>query len=815
MKIRTQFKLTLLLFSIILVIIAAAAIITTRQAGKTEAQEKIAGNIAHGASELGYLSNDYLIYRESQQLNRWQTRFASLATQVAALRAEKSEHQALVMNIQANQKRFKEVFDSVVSAVGSTSLNPRATLDAAFLQVSWSRMAVQSQGLISDASRLSQIFRAEVDHLRRIRTVLMFVTLAVFAGFLLSTYRQTFRRVLKSIAALQAGSAVIGSGNFAFIIEEKRDDEIGDLSRAFNRMTRDLKTVTASKADLEREIAEREKAQMALHESEERLRLALECARMGTWDTDVRTGKTIWNQQHFNNFGYDPNAFVPSMKSWQRLLHPDDLRRVMNDMEKARREYSFYRPEYRILRADDGQVRWLNVMGRFLYEKGGNAVRFIGVSFDITERKRMEEDLRRSRDELELRVQERTAELAKANKNLQEEMARREKAEEQLLQAQKLESVGTLTGGIAHDFNNILGAIVINSEMGLLDLPGASDLRNNLELILKSAMRGRDLVRQMLLFSRKSEKKQEIISLIPLIKETFKLLRSSLPTTIQMELHLRTESDAVYADPSQIQQVVMNLCTNAAYAMRGAMGVIDIALQGVTFSAAEVPEADMVPGDYVVLSVKDTGCGMAEEVRKRIFEPFFTTKPVGEGTGLGLSVVYGIVKSHRGNVTVYSEPGRGSIFRVYLPKADTGVGVEAEAPKPVPRGRERILFVDDEEIIVHSVRNMLEHLGYRVTALMDSEEALKLFSRDPGEFDVVMTDQTMPFMTGEDLGREMMRIRPDIPVILCTGYSDLISSEKARSIGFRGFIMKPFSMREGAELVRQVLDGEDGMGKEE
>ncbi len=342
--------------------------------------------------------------------------------------------------------------------------------------------------------------------------------------------------------------------------------------------------------------------------------------------------------------------------------------------------------------------------------------------------------------------------------------------------------------------------------MALLDLPKESGLRNPLEMILKSGLRGKDLVRQMLLFSCKSERKQEILPLIPLIRETFKLLRSSLPTTIQMELHLKTESDTIYADPSQIQQVVINLCTNAAYAMRGTTGVIDISLHAITFGLVDLPEADMQPGDYLVLSVKDTGSGMEREVRKRVFEPFFTTKPVGEGTGLGLAVAYGIVKSHKGNITVYSEPGRGSIFRVYLPKAETRVLEKAEAPKPIPEGKERILFVDDEEIIVRSMRNMLERLGYKVTTVTDSEEALKLFSAKSSEFDLVMTDQTMPGMTGEDLGKEFMRLRPDIPVILCTGYSDLVSSEKAMAMGFRGFIMKPFTLRESAELVRRVLD---------
>jgi len=250
----------------------------------------------------------------------------------------------------------------------------------------------------------------------------------------------------------------------------------------------------------------------------------------------------------------------------------------------------------------------------------------------------------------------------------------------------------------------------------------------------------------------------------------------------------------------------MNLCTNAAYAMRGTTGAIDISLQDITFGSTDLPEADMRPGDYLVLSVKDTGAGMDEEVRKRIFEPFFTTKPVGEGTGLGLSVVYGIVKNHKGNITAYSEPGKGSVFKVYLPKVDTAVSAAPEVPAPIPRGNERILLVDDEDFNIKSVQNMLQHLGYQVTALMDSQEALRLFSENPSQFDLVITDQTMPFMTGEELGKEFMRMRPDIPVILCTGYSDLISSEKASALGFQEYIMKPFTVREGAEIVRRVLD---------
>ncbi len=383
----------------------------------------------------------------------------------------------------------------------------------------------------------------------------------------------------------------------------------------------------------------------------------------------------------------------------------------------------------------------------------------------------------------------------------------RRRAEEQLWQAQKIEAIGTLAGGIAHDFNNLLAAIIANTETALFDLPLGSPVRESLEEVVKAGIRGRDLVKQILSFSRKSEKKQKVLKLGPLITETFTFLRSSLPTTIEMDLHLETNSDVIDADPSQIQQILMNLCTNATYAMRGKMGKIEVGLETITLDSKDfLPDKEMSPGDYLVLTVKDTGSGMDEEVRRRIFEPFFTTKSPGEGTGLGLSVVYGIVKSHKGGITVQGEPGKGSVFKVYLPKAQTAVSMQEIAPEPISGGKERILFVDDEEIMIHSVRNMLNRLGYNVTALRNASEALKLFSQDPSQFDLVITDQTMPSMTGEDLAKEMMRIRPDIPIILCTGYSDLITAEKARDVGIQGFILKPFTLREGAELVRSVLD---------
>jgi PAS domain S-box-containing protein len=590
---------------------------------------------------------------------------------------------------------------------------------------------------------------------------------------------------------------------FADLTAQKQAEE--ELRKAHDELEIKVQERTAelerSNRELRAEIAERKRIEEALRESEQRFRQLTTAAFEGIGISN--RGVVIdANAQLAAMLGCELDELIG--RPVADFIVPESLGLVMDHIKSGSTEVYEH-----LSRRKDGSIFPTEARGRTMPWKG-RMVRVTALR-DITERKRAEEELRKAFDELEARVRERTSELATAVGDLKGEIARREKAEQQLLQAQKLESIGTLTGGIAHDFNNVLGVVVINSEMALLDLPAGAGVRKHLELILKSGERGRDLVRQMLLFSRKSEKKQEILALSPLIKETFKLLRSSIPTTIEMRLILETESDAVYADPSQIQQVFMNLCTNAAYAMRGTTGSIDVFLRGITFGSTDIPEPDMEAGDYLVLTVKDTGSGMNEEVKRRIFEPFFTTKPVGEGTGLGLSVVHGIVKSHKGNITVYSEPGRGSVFKVYLPKAVTPVAEKAEAPKPIPKGKERVLFVDDEEIIVQSMRNMLERLGYKVTTVTESEEALKLFSGKPSEFDLVITDQTMPGMTGQELGKEFMRIRPDIPVILCTGYSDMISSEKATAMGFRGFVMKPFTLRESAELVRRVLD-EKGVG---
>ncbi|MGD0657908.1 MAG: PAS domain S-box protein [Syntrophorhabdales bacterium] len=387
------------------------------------------------------------------------------------------------------------------------------------------------------------------------------------------------------------------------------------------------------------------------------------------------------------------------------------------------------------------------------------------------------------------------------------DVSEKKKLEEQLRQAQKMEAIGTLAGGIAHDFNNMLAIIMGNCEMAMDDVENGELPERSLDRILSATKRGRDLVRAILTFSLKAQRERIPTDVISVLQETFKLLRSTLPTTIGMSLDIESEGGTILGDSVQVQQILMNLSTNAAHAMRRAGGTLTIRLVDTAFQFKDtLPDPDMKPGAYLKLMVEDTGTGMTEEVRSRIFEPFFTTKTGGQGTGMGLSVVYGIVKSYNGALTVDSAPGKGSTFTVYLPKIENLVQQEEAGARVVRGNQEHVLFVDDEELLTEVAGTMLKNLGYRVTTATDSREARRLFLEDPRAFDLVITDQTMPDLAGITLAQEMMRMRPDVPVILCTGYSETVSPENARKTGIREFLMKPLVKRELAEAIRRALD---------
>jgi len=383
------------------------------------------------------------------------------------------------------------------------------------------------------------------------------------------------------------------------------------------------------------------------------------------------------------------------------------------------------------------------------------------------------------------------------------------KLEDKLRQAQKMEAIGTLAGGIAHDFNNILSAIIGYTELAEYEIPEGSKTLEKLKEVLKAGRRAKELVKQILAFSRQGDQERKPLQVSHIVKEALKLLRASLPTTIEIRRNIEPDTGIIEADPTQIHQVLMNLCTNAAHAMNNKGGVLEVGIRNVEVENEHIglKYPNVPPGHYVLLTIRDTGHGMSAGVVERIFDPYFTTKEKGEGTGLGLAVVHGIVKSYGGVITVYSEIGKGSTFNIYLPAIEKKVEEEKETGKVIPTGHQRILFVDDEPALVDIGRKMLEHLGHEVVVRTSSLEALEAFRNNPERFDLVISDKTMPQMTGFDLAREIKQIRPDIPIIICTGFSDTTDSDKAKAMGIIGLVMKPIIMREMAEIIKRVSDG--------
>jgi PAS domain S-box-containing protein len=393
------------------------------------------------------------------------------------------------------------------------------------------------------------------------------------------------------------------------------------------------------------------------------------------------------------------------------------------------------------------------------------------------------------------------------NLGIMRDITEREQAEMRIQQSQKMEAIGTLAGGIAHDFNNILFPIIGHSEMLLEDVPDDSPYRESINEIYTGSLRARDLVHQILAFSRQGSSELKLMKMQPIIKEALKLTRSTIPTTISINQNLQPNCGAVKADPTQIHQIVMNLTTNAYHAMEENGGELKITLKEIKLGDHELISPEMKPGSYACLTIADTGMGMSKDVIDKIYDPFFTTKENGKGTGMGLSVVHGIVKSMNGEIQVHSEPGKGTEFYIFLPIVKSYLKKqETQTNEPIFGGIERILLVDDEKSIIALERQALGRLGYQVTSCTSSIEALEAFRANPDKFNLVITDMAMPKMSGDKLATELIKIRPDIPILLCTGFSESMTEEKIKSIGIKGILLKPIIIRDLAKKMREVLD---------
>ena len=386
--------------------------------------------------------------------------------------------------------------------------------------------------------------------------------------------------------------------------------------------------------------------------------------------------------------------------------------------------------------------------------------------------------------------------------------------EARIQQSQKIESIGKLAGGIAHDFNNLLFPIVGCTEMLLEDVPADSPLRHKLNTIFKGAMRAKELVQQILAFSRHESSEVKVMRMQSVVGEALKLIRSTIPTSIAINQHIDPDCGPIHADPTQIHQVVMNLATNAYHAMEDRGGELSVNLSEVDLGEDEVVNLDVAPGSYACLTVKDTGTGIDEKIKAKIFDPYFTTKAQGKGTGMGLSVIHGIVKSAGGSIHVESGVGRGSAFHVYLPVVGDAYEQREVPPRePFQGGAERILLVDDEADVIGTVEEMLEYLGYAVVSRISSVDALEEFRAHPAQYDLVITDMAMPILSGDQLALEMVGIRPDIPILLCTGFSERLTQADAELPGIQGILMKPIVMQDLAKKIRELLDKQNATGE--
>ncbi|MBC8438339.1 MAG: PAS domain S-box protein [Deltaproteobacteria bacterium] len=380
------------------------------------------------------------------------------------------------------------------------------------------------------------------------------------------------------------------------------------------------------------------------------------------------------------------------------------------------------------------------------------------------------------------------------------------KMELHIQRTQRIESLGILAGGIAHDFNNILFPVIGHTEMLLDDVPEDSPFRNSLNEIYTNALRARDLVKQILTFSNQDTVELKLMKMQPVVKEALKLIRSTIPTTIDIKQDINADCGLIKADPIQIYQIVMNLLTNAYHAMEDTGGEMKVSLKKIELGKLDLIDPDMEPGTYACLIVADKGMGMNKELIGKIFDPYFSTKKQYKGTGMGLSFVHSIVKSMKGGIQVFSKPGKGTRFHVYLPVVKSSSEQQViQTKKPVQGGTEQILIVDDEKAIIKMGKNQLERLGYQVTSYTSSLEALDAFRANPDKFDLIITDMAMPNMSGNKLSAELIKIRPNIPILLCTGFSEIISEKKAASLGIKGFILKPIGTKDLAKKIREVL----------
>jgi CheY-like chemotaxis protein len=581
-----------------------------------------------------------------------------------------------------------------------------------------------------------------------------------------------------------------------------------NLEAEIRKQTAELKERSDSlekiNEQLQREMAERLRTEQALRESEERYRALFEDSPISLWEEDFSEFKTYLDnlrRQGVRRLRAYFNAYPEEVLRCAGMIRITDVNKATLSLFETSNKSDFLVPLNQILTEKSHtsfKEELLAVSGGKKFEIHKVCRTFKNNKLDILLKSSIPSGYEETWSKVFISVYDLT-------ERIQAEFERK-KLESQLYRAQKMEALGTLAGGVAHDFNNILSSVIGYTELTLDDMPEETRHRNNLESVLKAADRARELVSQILAFSRYSEQVLMPVQVSMMVKEALKLLRSSLPTSIEIRNNI-LDAGHVLADPIHIHQVIMNLCTNAFHAMQETGGILEVSLSPENIETPLIAlDVELPAGPYARLTVRDTGHGMTPEIMERIFDPYFTTKETGKGTGLGLAVVHGIVKRHRGGVSVESTPGKGTTFTVWIPTVESVDAEKVSISDDLPTGNERVMLVDDETDIAGIISQLLERLGYRIQAYISSLDALDDFKADPYGFDVIITDMTMPNMTGDRLIAAMLKIRPDIPIVLCTGFSERINEEQALALGVKKFLIKPVSRKDMALAIRYALD---------
>lgn len=523
------------------------------------------------------------------------------------------------------------------------------------------------------------------------------------------------------------------------------------------------------------DITSRMRSEQSLLRMKRLLNDAQELGRVGAWEFDPTRKFCYWTDNMHRLLGYEPGEIADKYQFFfKHVIHPDDRAKILDQFQRLVKDRQPLSAEFRALHKDGRQLIFHGVMAPVL-DSDDRLSRIYGTSVDISEQKRMDDE--------------------------------RRKLQEQILKAQKMESIGALAGGIAHDFNNILSAVIGYSEIAWEQAGDVEAARESLKEVLQASRRAKDLVAQILAFSRHVDQEFAPVQIQLIVKEVCKLLRATLPSNITIETDIQSFA-SVMADAGQVHQVLMNLCTNAYQSMNDTGGTLTLKLNEIELDQPLMTlGSDLKPGKYLEIIVQDNGCGMDEATMNRIFDPYFSTKNPDEGTGLGLSVVFGIVKSHGGIIDVESKVRHGSTFRILIPTIKKAATRETDDYlDSAEGGNERILFVDDELLLAKMAKQTLESLGYHVQTKTNSVEALEAIQTSPDDYDLIITDMMMPHMTGDHLASEILKIRPDLPMIICTGFSERIDKKEARELGFKAFVRKPWRKAEMAGAIRMALE---------